>query len=257
MPNYLTDSALCLRVTDFSETSQIVAVLTRESGLVPMIAKGVKRPSKKNTSSGPLDLLTSGEVVFIPAKEASGLGTLASWQLLDHRAALRQDFAGLNAAMVAAELTIHLLHPHDPHPDIYDELLAALALFTTPQRPRALVAYAKALLTSAGYAPQLETCIACNNPLALDAPRAKFSPRAGSILHDHCPSPPGITIHVSPKIALALARLPAPTILAANPPDRPADPTALSQALQLLLAQTEAITDRPTKTRYTLPMIFK
>ena len=72
MANYVTDDAICLRVLDFSETSQIVGLLTRRHGLVPMIAKGSKRQSKKNSMSGPLDLLTSGEVVFVPAKGVGG-----------------------------------------------------------------------------------------------------------------------------------------------------------------------------------------
>ena len=74
MATYLTDDGICLRVTDFSETSQIVGLFTRGHGLVPMIAKGSKRQTKKNTMSGPLDLLTSGEVVFVPAKETAGYG---------------------------------------------------------------------------------------------------------------------------------------------------------------------------------------
>src|SRR4029079_6690100 len=97
MATYITDQAICLRVTDFSETSQIVGMFTREHGLVPLIAKGSKRTSKKSTMSGPLDLLTSGEVVFVPAKEQRGapangygaqLGTLAAWELADHQNAL-------------------------------------------------------------------------------------------------------------------------------------------------------------------------
>ena len=129
MPNYLNDDAICLRVTDFSETSQIVALLTRAHGLLPLIAKGSKRQTKKNVMSGPLDLLTRGEVVFIPAKGAAELGTLTAWELVNHRTALRAEFAALNAAMVAAEITLHLLHPHDPNPEMFAELDAGLELF--------------------------------------------------------------------------------------------------------------------------------
>ncbi len=68
MATYVTDDGICLRVVDFSETSQIVGMFTRGHGLVPLIAKGAKRASKKNVMSGPLDLLTSGEVVFVPAR---------------------------------------------------------------------------------------------------------------------------------------------------------------------------------------------
>src|SRR3954468_5784951 len=110
MATYLTDEGICLRVTDFSETSQIVGMFTRLHGVVPLIAKGAKRASKKNVMSGPLDLLTSGEVVFVPAKSGGGgggvqLGTLAAWELTDHRRALRGNLAALNAAMMCAEIT--------------------------------------------------------------------------------------------------------------------------------------------------------
>ena len=72
MAHYQRDDGICLRVTDFSETSQIVGMFTRRHGLVPLIAKGSKRGSKRNVVSGPLDLLTSGEVVFVAAREMPG-----------------------------------------------------------------------------------------------------------------------------------------------------------------------------------------
>jgi DNA repair protein RecO (recombination protein O) len=264
MPTYLTDSALCLRVTDFSETSQIVALFTRVHGLLPLIAKGAKRSSKKNTMSGPLDLLTSGEVVFIAAKGAAELGTLAGWELVDHRTGLRTDLAALNAGMLAAEITTTLVHPHDPHPELFDELEATLQLLGTPQRPRALVAYAKAALTAAGYAPQFSTCIACGKspPTTPDA-LVRYSPRAGGILcaDKSCPAPPhsptdGPTLTLPARIAIALDRLPAPTTLLASTPDRPADPAALLTAMNLLLAHIEFLTNKPLHTRYLLASIF-
>src|SRR3954454_4295731 len=100
MATYVTDEGICLRVTDFSETSQIVAMFTRHHGLVPLIAKGAKRASKKSVMSGPLDLLTAGQVVFVPARDgATGsgggaqLGILAAWELADHRGTLRAQLA--------------------------------------------------------------------------------------------------------------------------------------------------------------------
>src|SRR4051794_36986494 len=177
MATYLTDDGICLRVTDFSETSQIVGMLTRAHGLVPLIAKGAKRPSKKNVMSGPLDLLTAGEVVFVPAREGGEgrtvqLGTLAAWELADHRKELRKNLAGLNAAMVCAEVTTLLLQPLDPHPELFAELEAALGLLGEegglcggPEKGsgcgRVLVSYLKAALVSAGYWPQLEACLSC------------------------------------------------------------------------------------------------
>jgi recombinational DNA repair protein (RecF pathway) len=162
--------------------------------------------------------------------------------------------------MLCAEITTFLVHPHDPHPELYAELEAALALLPGNQRPRAAVAYAKAALLSAGYAPQLDTCLACARPVA-DTP-VRFSIRAGGFLcgpgngsgcaHEHA----GPLLAVPGRIIAALARLPLPTALAANLPERPADATALSTALSLLLAQIESITDKPLRTRYLLKSIF-
>lgn len=255
MPTYLTDDALCLRVTDFSETSQIVQLLTRDHGLLPLIAKGSKRQTKKNTMSGPLDLLTAGEVVFIPAKTlpgASELGTLHAWELTDHRTTLRANLPAWSAAMLAVEMTTALLHPHDPHAELFDQLEAALQLLPTPQRPRAIVAYAKAALSSAGYAPHLSHCITCNKPFTADG-TLHFSPAAGGI---SCCRAQGNTLAIPARIIIALDRLPFPATLLQNPPDRPADAAALQSALQLLLAQIEFITNKPLKTRPMISAIF-
>lgn len=259
MATYFTDHALCLRVIDFSETSQVVSLLTANHGLIPMIAKGAKRVSKNGTStfSGSLDLLVTGQAVFIPAKAASDLATLTAWQLLNHQTRLRTALPALYSGMLCAEITLALLHPHDPHPEVFTELTATLDLLPTPQQPRALVAYSKAALVAAGYQPQLDTCVTCARPITADEPAA-FSARAGGILCANCqPNVPAKTLTpVSGRIALALDRLPAPHEILATPPENTGDPVALRQALLLLLSQIETISERPLRTRSILPLIF-
>jgi DNA repair protein RecO len=264
MATYLTDDAICLRVHDFSETSQVVGLFTRAHGIVSLIAKGVKRENKKGVVSGPLDLLTSGEVVFVPSRGAAAgggeLGTLAAWDLVDHRTALRKSLAGLNAAMVCAEVTGLLVHPHDPHPELFEELEQALGMLPGAQRTRAVVAYVKAALLSAGYAPQFDACLSCGRAVA-DGP-VRFSVRAGGFVcgaggGSGCVlERGGVMIGVAGRIVAALARLPLPSVLAANPPERPADAGALGIALGLLLSQVEAVAERAVKTRYLLGSIF-
>jgi DNA repair protein RecO (recombination protein O) len=269
MATYLTDDGICLRVTDFSETSQIVGMFTRRHGLVPLIAKGAKRQSKKNVMSGPLDLLTCGEVVFVPARETPGasgaqLGTLAAWELADHRRALRGNLPGLNAAMICAEITTHLLQPHDPHEELFGELEAALDLLAAAKSDsagRVLLAYLKAALLAAGYWPRLDACLACGRP-AGDS-MLRFSSRAGGILcargenagqNCHIENA-GTTVLVPGKILIALDRLALPSALKLRPPERVADAAALSLALNLLLGQVEALADKTVRTRYLLEAI--
>ena len=269
MATYITDEGICLRVTDFSETSQIVAMFTRRHGMVPLIAKGAKRASKKSVMSGPLDLLTSGQVIFVPAREGAAaagggaqLGILAAWDLADHRGSLRSQLGALNAAMLCAEITTHLVHPLDPHEELFVELQAALALLgegaDPVRRARTAVSYVKAALVAAGYWPRVSACVACGKPVA-DRPM-RFSPRAGGILcggEGACrPEHGGTMIGVSGRIVLALDRLRLPSQLGSSAPERAADEAALATAMQLLLAQVEAVTDKPVRTRALLQTIF-
>ncbi len=248
MADYITDHAICLRVTDFSETSQIVALFTAHHGIIGLIAKGSKRQSQKGSEaiSAPLDLLTAGQVVFIAAKGTAELGTLTAWDLTDPRTALRTNLAALNAAYLAAEVTLGLLHVHDPHDDLFAQFEATLGLLGSAQRPRALVAYLKAALSAAGYLPHLDACIVCGRRTAEQAVR--YTTRGGGIVCQTCPAT-GPTYAIPGRIALALDRLPSPVALAAAPPDRPADPAALELALNILLAQIEALLDRKLRTR--------
>ena len=280
MATYVTDDGICLRVTDFSETSQIVGMFTRKHGLVPLIAKGSKRASKRNVVSGPLDLLTSGEVVFVPAREASigggggtngrgsggaQLGTLAEWELVDHRRDLRRNLEALSAGMICAEVTTHLVQAHDPHPDIFAELEAALDLLgkQPQQAARTLTAYIKAALIGAGFWPRFAACAACGRSVRLDT-SMWFSPSAGGVFCGeeqgsgrNCRAgTSGKIIAVEGKILIGLDRLALPSAMRAIPPERPADERSLAAALQLLFRHLESITDRGLRTENLLKAIF-
>ncbi|MEI8197574.1 MAG: hypothetical protein WCI73_16895, partial [Phycisphaerae bacterium] len=61
---------------------------------------------------------------------------------------------------------------------------------------------------------------------------------------------------VPAALLLALDRLGPPTVLRAQTPDRPADPAALRQAMELLLDQVQSITDRKLRTRWQVSGIF-
>ena len=56
-------TAIVLRTVEFSETSLIVTLLTRDFGLVSALAKGARRP--KGPFEGALDLLAVCRVVLI------------------------------------------------------------------------------------------------------------------------------------------------------------------------------------------------
>ena len=66
------DQAIVLRRLDYSETSQVLVFLTREHGLQRLIAKGIKRSTKKKYATG-IDLLERGRLVFLISARGEGL----------------------------------------------------------------------------------------------------------------------------------------------------------------------------------------
>lgn len=256
VPNYENDQGICLRVVDFSETSQVATMLTREHGLVPMLAKGIRKISAKSASAlgGPLDLLAMGDLVFIPPRSGE-LATLTAWQIRDHQPAIRNSLTAFYAGQIICECTIAMLSPHDPHASLYDELLAALTLLTGIQAPRALVAYLKCVLVAAGYQARLDTCSVCGTPVTPGG-TVRFLPGQGTVVCGNCAGG-GPTIATESRIILALHRLVPPTELLARPPSRPADIAALRAAAKILTAQIQALTDRRLRTADLLDYVIK
>ncbi|MCZ6836092.1 MAG: recombination protein O N-terminal domain-containing protein, partial [Planctomycetota bacterium] len=69
----ISDSAVCIRRWDFSETSQTVSLFTHTHGIIRGLAKGAKR--EKGAFSGGFDVLTQGHLVAI-VKPGRDLATL-------------------------------------------------------------------------------------------------------------------------------------------------------------------------------------
>jgi DNA repair protein RecO (recombination protein O) len=254
--NYQTDEALCLRVIDFSETSQVVTLLTRRHGLMGLLAKGSRKASKRRAGpiGGPLDLLCRGEAIFLPAREDAGLGTLTAWDVRDHHPQLRTQLRAFYAGQMVCEFTSLLLSPLDPHPELYDQLVAALELLAGAQGPRAVVAYMKCALTEAGYQPRLAGCQECQAAARPGRPM-RFVAAAGGLWCADCPADKR-AVQVDGGVILALARLPTPMRLRAQPPSREANSRALLTAARLLMGYARFIAEKPLKTYSLAAAVF-
>ncbi len=93
---HLKSLALCLRVVDYGETSQIATFFTRERGKVGAIAKGAKRRTSRFV--GVLEPLLLGEVVCVKGRSAesgSSLWTLTELDVRDTYRSLRRDLKSL------------------------------------------------------------------------------------------------------------------------------------------------------------------
>lgn len=201
------EPAICLRTTDYSETSQVVHFLTRGVGVVRLLAKGVKRPKSK--SGGPVDLLAEGDLVFTTTGRES-LGTLFEFSETVSRAALRRSAVRLNAALYAIELTGIVQAEEDPAPEVFDLLRATLRRLGEPDAPvPAVVAYFQwRLLRHAGLLGDLDHCVGCEKPIAtVRRGEVWFSARLGGLLCRCCQGSAPDKFRVSAETLAGLAAL--------------------------------------------------
>ncbi|MBL8763398.1 MAG: DNA repair protein RecO [Phycisphaerae bacterium] len=148
-----SDQAVCLRVWDWSETSQTVSLFGRSAGVVRALAKGSKRPAAP--FSGGIEPLQRADVGLI-VKPSTDLATLTRWDLAEVFPALRRNLRALHAGLCAAELVIETCAQRDADAAIFDGLLELLrTLKEEPKTPAALVAFQWLVLVRTGYAPNL------------------------------------------------------------------------------------------------------
>jgi DNA repair protein RecO (recombination protein O) len=178
----LTDSAVCLRCWDYSETSQTVSLLTREHGILRGLAKGAKRPN--GTFSGGFDPLTRGQIVAL-LKPGRDLALLTAWHLEDVHRALRHDLLGNRMALYMVDLVHRMLTDHDPHPEIHDALVAALnRCGRSGESTRGTLVFQWQLLQTCGYRPVLDRDVETDEPLDLDGEAVGFSSGRGGTVAD-------------------------------------------------------------------------
>jgi len=184
----IKDQAICIRHVEWSETSQVVVLMTAEHGKVRGLAKGSKRtsPSHMQRFSGGIELLTRGEIVAT-TKPTAELATLTEWDLQDDYYHLRRNLPAHRLAMYAADLTHALTVDLDPHPRTFtalDTFLQSLSATDERARSAALLRFQWTLLDDSGYRPELWRDVHTNQPLE-DAEAFTFDPRAGGLTARH------------------------------------------------------------------------
>lgn len=179
----LTDSAVVLRRLDYSETSQVIVLMTREHGKVRAIAKGIKRGTKKRFATG-MDLFDIGTVGLSAKGERSEtLALLTEWKQARALSGLREALHRLHGAQYAVEITGGLTEDWDPHPELYDALVAVLTELADAVEPfEALARYQRRLLESIGSLPRFDACVLCSRADEL----THFSSFEGGMVCRHC-----------------------------------------------------------------------
>ena len=178
--------AIALRVSDFSNTSQMVAWLTPEGRRLVTSAKGALRP--RSPFLGQFDVCYTCEVLYYAHGGASGaVHVLHECTPLDTRAALRHRWRAALAATYATDLVGHVAESAPPTPALYSLLRAALdQLARHGTSAAALLAFETRLLAVLGLAPDLVGCPHCLDTAL--ARGARFSVPEGRIVCPDCAS---------------------------------------------------------------------
>jgi len=156
--------AFVLRVYDFSESSLVVTLFSREFGKIRALAKGAKRP--KNPFDFALDLLSLCRIVFL-RKSSDALHLLTEAKLVRRFRLEKSGLAGWYAALYAAELVNLTTDDEDAQPALFDLLDDAISRFqSTTTLKDDILRFEWRFLELIGHSPSLETCVNCGEEIA-------------------------------------------------------------------------------------------
>jgi len=197
-------TALVLRVVEFSETSSVVTLFTREFGKIHGLAKGARRP--KGPFESALDLLATCRILFL-RKSPGNLDLLTEAKLLQRFRPRGRELSSLYAGYYVAELLSELTDDYDPHPELFDEAQAALGGFAAEEPAAVRVArFELTALALLGHLPSLEQCVECGKPVEASG-RVAFGMLAGGVLCGQCKSGQRQVLSISPGVLRAMIQL--------------------------------------------------
>lgn len=130
---------------DYSESSLILDVFSKEHGRVNLIAKGAKRNKKRQGIS--YNLYQKYQMAWIAKSE---LGTLTDIESINNSKLIKSESMMIGFYM--NEIILRLLHKHEPHPELFDSYdMTINKLIDGDPEEIILRYYEKTLLQSLGY----------------------------------------------------------------------------------------------------------
>ncbi len=197
------DEAYVLRRIDWSETSQIASVLTREHGHRRLMAKGSRAERKKGQGARGLDLFCRVAVSIYP-KEGDALDLLGEWEALDYHGRLRENLDAIHLALYLGEFLDAVCPADEPVPEVYDAYRETLGRLS--RRPAPFFAGLVRIVAALGYAPPPGACVGCGRDVSRLAP-LRFAPGEGGVLCRDCRPESERSFPIAPGSARLLAVL--------------------------------------------------
>lgn len=109
--------AIVFKSVDYSESSKIVTLFTREHGKIAVIARGAKKPKSKYAN-----LLEPGNILDVVYyyKSSRSVQTISEAGYLQKTLNIRLDFEKMATMMSSVELIAQLLHDNEVNEPLFD-----------------------------------------------------------------------------------------------------------------------------------------
>ena len=207
-----TSNAIVIRTVEFSETSLVLTLFTRNLGKIHGIAKGARR--LKNSFESALDLLAQINVSFI-RKNGESLDLLTEAKLLARFRPTAANLSALNAGYYLAELLDLATADADPAAELYDLAAKTLDRYALGGKiGSAREHFEWGLLDHLGEKPSLRYCVSCGEKVPLEAmaekkERIAFGFLDGGVICPECRNTQGFqqVASVTPESLLRLDAL--------------------------------------------------
>ncbi len=179
----ISTPAIILHSLKYSESSKIVRLLTRDLGVVSVVAKGAARPKSKYGAR--LQLLSEG-TAHVYVKQNRDLHTLAEFEVENLRHELAEDVRRYASASALAELVLRFA-PTERNEEIYVRLVAYLdTLATVPPEHLDTTSLSAlwGIICALGFEPAMDGCARDGSEIPDGA--ATFSIADGGLLCSSC-----------------------------------------------------------------------
>lgn len=144
---------------DYKESSKIVNVLTKEYGIIGLIARGTKQVKSK--LSGVTSKLTYG--YFHVNYKENGLSNLIEVDIIEHFKNIRKSIDLMSYSLYLLELA-EKVYKHDKDENIYDMLIASLKKIDEGYDYKVVTnIFELKMLDFLGIRPVIDECVICGN----------------------------------------------------------------------------------------------
>lgn len=150
-----TLEGVVLAVRNWGDAHRIVEVLSAEEGRIGLLARGAR--ASRRRFAGALDLFVS---LRLETRTRGELWSLEAADVRTPRLGIRSSLDALQRASLLAECARAVTAEHQPAPDMYVALTAALDALDRGEMDAAVAAYPEVLAT-AGISPDLRACAGC------------------------------------------------------------------------------------------------